>query len=74
MVAKAVCPGMVSRGQGVVAITGATASLRGRPMASAFAPAKVRGCLIFDGECISSNFQYESRNNFQQRKDHEAHT
>jgi len=40
MVAKAVCPGMVTRGQGVVAITGATASLRGRPMASAFAPAK----------------------------------
>ena len=35
------CPGMVERGEGVIGITGATASLRGRPIASAFAPAKV---------------------------------
>ena len=40
-VSKAVCPGMVERGEGVIGITGATASLRGRPIASAFAPAKV---------------------------------
>jgi len=40
MVSKAVCPGMVTRGEGVLGITGATASLRGKSMASAFAPAK----------------------------------
>jgi len=39
-VSKAVCPGMVERGEGVIGITGATASLRGKPIAVAFAPAK----------------------------------
>jgi len=40
MVAKQVCPGMVARGEGVLAITGATASLRGKPFTTAFAPSK----------------------------------
>jgi len=40
MVAQAVCPGMVSRGEGVIGITGATASLRGKPITTGFAPAK----------------------------------
>jgi len=40
MLAKAVCPGMVERGEGVLGITGATASLRGKPFTSAFAAAK----------------------------------
>lgn len=38
--AQIVCPRMVERGAGVVGVTGATASLRGKPMTSAFAPAK----------------------------------
>ena len=38
--AQIVCPRMVKRGGGVVGVTGATASLRGKPMTSAFAPAK----------------------------------
>ena len=32
---------MVTRGEGVLGVTGATASLRGKPIASAFAPTKV---------------------------------
>jgi len=40
MVAQAVCPGMVERGEGVIGITGATASLRGKPFTAGFAPAK----------------------------------
>mmetsp|Transcript_33869 Transcript_33869/g.83074 ORF Transcript_33869/g.83074 Transcript_33869/m.83074 type:complete len:234 (-) Transcript_33869:123-824(-) len=40
LAAQLVCPGMEARGKGVVAITGATASLRGKPFTSAFAPAK----------------------------------
>jgi len=40
MVAQAVCPGMVSRGEGVIGITGATASLRGKPFTTGFATAK----------------------------------
>ena len=40
IVSQLVCPGMEARGTGVVAITGATASLRGKPFTSAFAPAK----------------------------------
>jgi len=40
MVAKLVCPGMVARGEGVLGITGATASLRGKPFTTAFAPSK----------------------------------
>jgi len=46
MVAKAVCPGMVERGEGVLGITGATASLRGKPFTSAFAAAKVNFTLF----------------------------
>ncbi len=38
---------MVERGEGVIGITGATASLRGRPIASAFAPAKVKYCFKY---------------------------
>lgn len=38
--AKAVLPGMVERGSGVFAVTGATAAWRGAPMTPAFAPAK----------------------------------
>ena len=38
--AQLVCPKMVARGRGVVAVTGATASLRGRPATTAFAAAK----------------------------------
>ena len=38
--AQVVCPRMVGRGGGVVGVTGATASLRGKPFTSAFAPAK----------------------------------
>lgn len=38
--AKLVCPGMVERGEGSVAITGATASLRGKPFTTGFAAAK----------------------------------
>ena len=38
--AQAVCPAMVTRGRGVVAVTGATASLRGKPFTAGFAPAK----------------------------------
>ena len=47
MLAKAVCPGMVERGEGVLGITGATASLRGKPFTSAFAAAKVNISLFF---------------------------
>ena len=35
-----ICPKMVKRGRGVVGITGATASLRGKPFTAAFAAAK----------------------------------
>ena len=38
--AKLVCPKMVASGGGVLAITGATASLRGKPFTAGFAPAK----------------------------------
>ena len=38
--AKLICPGMVAAGGGVVAVTGATASLRGKPFTTGFAPAK----------------------------------
>lgn len=38
--AKLVGPKMAARGSGVIAITGATASLRGKPFTSAFASAK----------------------------------
>jgi len=38
--AQIICPRMVKRGAGVVGVTGATASLRGKPMTAAFAPAK----------------------------------
>ena len=38
--AKLVCPKMVKGGGGVLAITGATASLRGKPFTAGFAPAK----------------------------------
>ena len=38
--AKLVCPSMVAAGGGVVAVTGATASLRGKPFTAGFAPAK----------------------------------
>ena len=41
LVSKAVCPGMVARGEGVLGITGATASLRGKPFTTAFASSKV---------------------------------
>jgi len=40
LVSKAVCPGMVARGEGVLGITGATASLRGKPFTTAFASSK----------------------------------
>eukprot|EP00092_Neocalanus_flemingeri_P009013 GFUD01009698.1.p1 GENE.GFUD01009698.1~~GFUD01009698.1.p1 ORF type:complete len:229 (-),score=63.90 GFUD01009698.1:142-828(-) len=38
--AQIVCPRMVKRGGGVVGVTGATASLRGKPFTAAFAAAK----------------------------------
>ena len=38
--AQAVCPRMIARGLGVIGISGATASIRGKPVLSAFAPAK----------------------------------
>jgi NAD(P)-dependent dehydrogenase (short-subunit alcohol dehydrogenase family) len=38
--AKAVVPGMVERGAGNIIVVGATASLRGKPFTTAFAPAK----------------------------------
>jgi NADP-dependent 3-hydroxy acid dehydrogenase YdfG len=38
--AQLVCPKMAARGRGVVAVTGATASLRGRPATAGFAAAK----------------------------------
>ena len=38
--AKLVCPSMVAAGGGVIAVTGATASLRGKPFTAGFAPAK----------------------------------
>ncbi len=38
--AKAVVPGMIERGGGNLVIVGATASLRGKPFTTAFAPAK----------------------------------
>ena len=37
---KLICPKMEQRGEGVVAITGATASLRGKPFTAAFAAGK----------------------------------
>ena len=39
-VAKAITPRMIERGQGAIVIVGATASLRGKPFTTAFAPAK----------------------------------
>lgn len=39
-VAKVVVPGMVERGRGNIVVVGATASLRGKPFTTAFAPAK----------------------------------
>lgn len=39
-VAKRVVPGMVERGRGNIVVVGATASLRGKPFTTAFAPAK----------------------------------
>eukprot|EP00218_Dolichomastix_sp_CCMP3274_P008241 CAMPEP_0170135322 /NCGR_PEP_ID=MMETSP0033_2-20121228/2422_1 /TAXON_ID=195969 /ORGANISM="Dolichomastix tenuilepis, Strain CCMP3274" /LENGTH=221 /DNA_ID=CAMNT_0010370921 /DNA_START=54 /DNA_END=719 /DNA_ORIENTATION=- len=38
--AQLVCPKMVERGSGAIAITGATASLRGKPFTAGFAAAK----------------------------------
>merc|ERR1711936_445111 len=38
--AQVICPRMVKRGGGVVGVTGATASLRGKPFTAAFAAAK----------------------------------
>lgn len=38
--AQLVTPGMIDRGEGSILITGATASLRGKPFTSGFAPAK----------------------------------
>lgn len=40
VVAKQVVPGMVQRGAGSIIVVGATASLRGKPFTTAFAPAK----------------------------------
>ena len=40
LTAKAVTPGMVQRGRGNFIVVGATASLRGKPFTTAFAPAK----------------------------------
>jgi len=40
MVTKLVAPKMVAKGSGTIAITGATASLRGKPFTAGFAPAK----------------------------------
>ena len=40
LVAKTVVPGMIERGGGNILVTGATASLRGKPFTTAFAPAK----------------------------------
>eukprot|EP00980_Cylindrotheca_fusiformis_P009788 scaffold2156_cov115-Cylindrotheca_fusiformis.AAC.13 len=39
-VTQAVAPGMVERGEGSILVTGATASLRGKPSTVGFAPAK----------------------------------
>ncbi|MEM9453446.1 MAG: SDR family NAD(P)-dependent oxidoreductase [Myxococcota bacterium] len=39
-VAKQVVPGMVEQGRGNIVVVGATASLRGKPVTTAFAPAK----------------------------------
>jgi len=38
--AQCVTPGMVDRGTGCILVTGATASLRGKPITAGFAPAK----------------------------------
>ena len=38
--AKAVIPAMIERGRGNIVVVGATASLRGKPFTTAFAPAK----------------------------------
>ena len=38
--AQLICPKMAARGRGVVAVTGATASLRGRPATAGFAASK----------------------------------
>lgn len=40
LVAQAVMPGMVQRGEGQIVVVGATASLRGKPMTTIFASAK----------------------------------
>ncbi len=39
-VAKAITPRMIERGKGAIVVVGATASLRGKPFTTAFAPAK----------------------------------
>jgi NADP-dependent 3-hydroxy acid dehydrogenase YdfG len=39
-VAQVVAPGMIERGEGSILVTGATASLRGKPVTAGFAPAK----------------------------------
>jgi len=40
LTAKQIVPGMVERGRGSIVVVGATASLRGKPFTTAFAPAK----------------------------------
>ncbi|MEM6954096.1 MAG: SDR family NAD(P)-dependent oxidoreductase [Myxococcota bacterium] len=40
MASQAVIPSMVERGDGAIVVVGATASLRGKPFTTAFAPAK----------------------------------
>lgn len=40
LTAKSVIPGMVERGKGSIVVVGATASLRGKPFTTSFAPAK----------------------------------
>lgn len=39
-VTQAIAPGMIQRGQGVILVTGATASMRGKPFTVGFAPPK----------------------------------
>jgi NADP-dependent 3-hydroxy acid dehydrogenase YdfG len=39
-VTQAIAPGMIQRGQGTILVTGATASLRGKPFTVGFAPPK----------------------------------
>jgi len=46
---KIICPKMVETGGGVVGVTGATASLRGKPMTVGFAPAKAAQRIFTQG-------------------------